>query len=140
MILRCTFEELSALTAGAKRTLAVGAEVGARVAAPPQALTDVEALLSRLTGDLSVPNYADQESLERAVDFILDRLRERMDQHVLSEYPGAEAAVVAFFDYAHVLTVRERLHRMGQEMAAMIELMTGQAPTPASARHINFPD
>lgn len=140
VILRCTFEELSALTAGAKHALAVEVEVGSRVAAPPRALADVEALLPRLTGDLSVTTYPDQESVERAVNFILDRFREHMDQQVLAEHPGAESAIVAFFDYAHVLTVSERLRLMGQEMAAMIALMTGQPPTPESARRINFPD
>ncbi|MBX6364064.1 MAG: hypothetical protein IRZ00_09375 [Gemmatimonadetes bacterium] len=139
-MVRCSFEELAALTAGAERTLQTAAVGGAGVVAPPQEIVDVEALLPRLTGDLDVRTLAEQRSLCRAVDLILETLRARMDETILEQYVGAEDAVVAYFDYAHVLTIRERIRRVGKEMEALIELITGAPPTEDSARRITFPE
>lgn len=138
MILRCSFEEIGALTSGIEGVLA--SSEGGGVAAPPEVLADVEALLPRLSGDLSVATYAEQQSLERAVLYVLENLRVRMDDRVLDEYPAAEAAVLAYFDYAHALSVYDRLLAMGSEMSALIELMTGSAPTVDTADRVTFPD
>jgi hypothetical protein len=138
VILHCTFEELAALDSAARRTLA--SEEGAGVVAPPAALADVEALLPRLDSDLSVTALTDQNSVERALSLILDELRERMDRMVLEQHVGAEDSIVAYFDYAHVLTVYDRVQQMGKEMRGMIELMTGAHPNDDTARSISFPD
>lgn len=139
MILHCSFEELAAANAGALRLLSgEDGRGGASVLAPAETIADVEALLPRLTGDIEITTLAEQERILRALDAILDRLREDMDRTILESYPGAEDAVVAYFDYAHVLTLRERAARIGREMSAMIELMTGHPPTPRTAREITF--
>lgn len=139
MILRCTFEELSALSSGAERVLA-DAGSQASVAAPPEALADVEALYPRLQGDISIPTLSQQRRVESALEFLLEELRGRMEQTVLDRYVGSDDAVNAYFDFANVLTVHDRVRGMGREMTALIELMTGDAPTPQTARSITFPD
>ena len=129
MLVQCTFEELSALTAGAEATLEVAA-LGGGVAAPPRAVADVEALLARTDGDLELDTLAELRSVERAVDTILAHLRERVDATILEQYVGAEEAVAAYFDFAHVLTFRERVRRAGGEMEALLDLMKGVAEDP----------
>ena len=141
MLVLCTFEELTALTAGAEQTLeaaALGGGIG--VAAPPRELADVEALLARADGDLELETLAEQRSVARAIDLILSNLRERVDASILEEYVGSEDAVAAYFDFAHVLTLGERVRRAGEEMEAVIELMSGAPATGETARKISFPD
>lgn len=140
MILRCTFEELTALESGARWVLGDAATGDAGVAAPPAEAAEIEALLPRLRGDLSLTTLEAQERAERAVGCIRRTLLERMDTFAVRQYPGAEDAVNAYFDYAHVMRVHERIRHIGQEMAAMIELMTGQPPTEESRRSVSFPD
>lgn len=141
MLVRCSFEELVALTAGAERTMAAAAiGAGAGVAAPPRELADVEALLARSDGDLELETLAEQRSVARALDLILATLHEYMEETILEQYVGAEDAVVAYFDFAHVLTLRERVRRAGEEMEAVIDLMSGGPPAGETARQITFPD
>ena len=140
MILHCTFEELSALSAAAERVLSGSGEAGIAVAAPPEVVADLEALCPRLVGDISVRTLAEQRSMLRAVDYVLTDLHARMDAAILEGNPAAEEAITAYFEYANVLLVEERLRRIGAQMSALIELMTGQAPTDESARSINFSD
>jgi hypothetical protein len=136
VLVQCSFEELSALTAGAER--AREATLGGGVVAPPVELADVEALIPRLVGDLELHTLAEQRSVLRALDLILETLRNRMDVTILEQYVGAEDAVVAYFDYAHVLTTHERVRRAGERMEAIIELLTGAAATEESARQVAF--
>lgn len=140
MILHCTFEELSALAAGAERVLAEAGEAGVAVAAPPEIVAELEALTPRLTGDLSINTLADERHVARAVRYVLDDLKQRMDIMVLADHPAGERAVQAYFDYAHVLSIEDRLRRIGAQMAALIELMTGAPPNEHSARVVAFPD
>ena len=142
MLVRCTFEELSALTTGAEQTLEAAAAFGggAGVAAPPRELADVEALLARADGDLELETLAEQRSVARAIELILALLRERVDATILEEYVGSEDAIAAYFDFAHVLTVGERVRLAGEEMEAVIELMSGAPATAEAARKISFPD
>ena len=130
VLVQCTFEELSALTAGAEATLQVAA-LGGGVAAPPREVADVEALLARTDGDLELDTLVELRSVERALDLILAYLRERVDATILEQYVGAEDAVAAYFDFAHVLTFRERVRRAGEEMEALLDLMKGVAEDPA---------
>jgi|SRR5690606_29409828 len=138
MILQCTFEELSVLNAVAERVLAAAGAGG--VAAPPQVISDIEALTPRLTGDISVESLAEVRSIQRAARYLLDDARERMDSFILEHYPAAEQAVMAYFEYAHILTFLDRADRISAQMTALIELMTGAPPTDETARSVSFPD
>jgi hypothetical protein len=140
VILHCTFEELSALAAGTQRVLSEADHSAVVVAAPPQVVADLESLSRRLTGDLTVVTLAEQRSIARAAAYILSDLKHRMDATIIAEHPASEATVQAYFEYAHVLAFEDRLRRIGDEMSAIIELMTGGTPTDESARSITFPD
>ncbi len=140
MILYCTFEELSAIAAGAERVLAEVGSGASVIVAPPEVVADVEALLPRLSGDLSITTLAEQQSIARAVTYIVAELKQRMDALVVDEHPASEYAVGAYFDYAHALSVQDRVMRMGKEMGALIEVMTGRPPTAETAREFTFPD
>jgi hypothetical protein len=136
VILHCDFEELAALAAAATRALD---SPGVGVLAPPEAMTDLEALLPRLNGDISIDTLAEQLSLRRAVAFLSGELRTRMDTIILEQHPAAEDAVLAYFEYARVLSVLIRLDRIGHEMAAIVELITGDHPATESAQRFSFP-
>lgn len=140
MILHCTFEELSAMSAAAERVLAEAGSGATVVVAPPEIVADVEALLPLLSGDITLTTLAEQQSIARAVTYMVAELKQRMDAAVLEEHAASEYAVGAYFDYAHALTVQDRVMRVGAEMSAIIELMTGRAPTSESARTFEFPD
>lgn len=138
MILHCSFEELSALASCAERVLA-GADRGG-VAAPPDVLPDIEALIPRLTGDLEFETLTELNSVYRAVEHVLDDARTRVDEAILDQHPAAEDAVHAYFDFAHILSVHDRICRIGNEMRALAELMTGEPPTEKTARSCTFED
>ena len=140
MILHCTFEELSALSAGAERVLAEAGSGTTVVVAPPEVIADVEALLPRLSGDLSLATLAEQQSIARAVTYVVAELKQRMDVSIIEEHAASEYAVGAYFDYAHALSVQDRVVRLGAEMSAIIEVMTGRAPTAETAKTFEFPD
>jgi hypothetical protein len=140
VILHCTFEELAALSAGAERVLAEASGAGVAVAAPPEVVADLEALGPRLIGDLSINTLAEARSIARATSYVLSDLKARMDNNILTENPASERTVQAYFEYANVLSVEDRLRRIGDQMAALIELMTGAPPTEVTARSIAFPD
>lgn len=140
MILACNFEEVTALTHGAQTVLTETTEEGSRIAAPSAARGAVEALLPRLTGDLSVRTLADQRRIEQAVETIVMRLRQDMQSEVLHTHPAAEEAVAAYFDFAHALAVLGRLQELGREMRALIEVMTGGPPTQEMIRAFRFPE
>jgi hypothetical protein len=139
MILHCNFEELGALKQGADFLLGEGRGGGAPVAAPPEGRAAVEALFPRLTGDLTIETLADQRWVTRAVQVIVERLREDMDLFVITAHPADESAVAAYFLYGHALSVLARLTEMGQEMEALIEVVTGAPADPEMARTFHFP-
>lgn len=140
MILHCTFEELSALSAGGERVLADAGAAGAVVIAPPEVIADVEALLPRLVGDISITTFAEQQSIARAVTFIVAELKQRMDVLILDMHPADEYTVQAYFDYAHSLAVQDRVIRVGAEMTAIFQLMLGRLPTAEDAKSFSVPD
>lgn len=140
MILFLSFEELSALGASAGHVLAAGSAAGHGIAAPPQFIAEVENFAQRLTGDVTVGTIDEQRSMQRVVDHLLAGTRARMDEFVLAEHAAAESAVAAYFEYAHVLTVSRRLHGIGLEMVALVELMTGDDPESDAARRFSFPE
>lgn len=139
MILHCNFEELAALTAAASRVLE-RSTVAHGIAAAPQPLEELEALLPRLVGDLSIESLADHVRVRRALGFLTDELRGRMDAAVLEQHPAAEDAVLAYFDYAHALSVLQRADALGREMVVLVEVLTGEPPASERAQRFTFPD
>ena len=139
MILHCNFEELGALKQGASSLLGQGRGEGASVAAPPEGREEVEALLPRLHGDLAIETLAEQRMVLRAVMAIVHRLREEMDLTIMATHAADESAVSSYFLFAHALSVLARLSEMGQEMEALIEVVTGNPPTPEVAATFVFP-
>lgn len=137
MILRLTFEELTTLNAAGTRLM--GGPGDGSVLAPSEIMAELESRLP-LEGDLSVQTLAEQGRLLGAVNTMLDDLKRRMDVFILEQYVGSEDAVNAYFDYANVLTARDRLAQMGFEMEELIGLITGGAPTSEDRRTVAFPD
>ena len=140
MILRCNFEELGALKSGADGLLGESSGEGSIVVAPPQGREEVEALLPRLSGDLTMETLAEQRRVQRGVAAIVARLRDEMDVSVLTTHPADEAAVSSYFRYAHSLAVLMRVSELGQEMEALIEVLTGAPATPEVAASFRFSD
>ena len=141
MILRCNYEEVEALRGGA-RALLDRASGSSRVVvlAPPESRARVEALLPRLRGDLSVSTLAELRAVRVALEAIVEHLREEMEAHVLASHAADESAVNAYFAFAHAFTVASRVRELGEEMEAIIELVTGDGPTPDAVRTFRFPD
>jgi hypothetical protein len=141
VILRFNYEEIQALRAGARAFLERdrGAAASA-VLAPPESRARVEALLPRLAGDLSFSTLAELRHVQIGVAAIVECLRVEMDSAVLATHPADEAAVTAYFDYAHGLFVAGRVQELAAEMEAMIELVTGEPASMDSARTFRFPD
>jgi hypothetical protein len=110
------------------------------VLAPPESRARVEALLPRLKGDLSVSTLAELRAVRVALEAIVEHLREEMEAHVLASHAADESAVNAYFAFAHALTVASRVRELGEEMEAIIELVTGDSPTPEAVRTFRFPD
>jgi hypothetical protein len=140
VILHCTYEELAALSAGGERVLAEAGSGVSVILAPPEVIADVEALLPRLAGDLSVTTIAEQQAVARAVTFIVAELKQRMDALVVETHPADEYAVGAYFDYAHALSVQDRVARLGAEMHAIADLLTGSPPSREIMRDFTIPD
>jgi hypothetical protein len=139
MILHCSFEEIQALSAGAERVLAQAGS-GAAVAAPSEAVAGVESLVERLPTGIEVTTLAEQRKLRLGVALIRQTQLDQMDDAIRALHPAAEDAVTGYFDYAHTVTVLERLEVMGHEMAAIIEVMTGSPVTAESAARVSFAD
>ena len=140
MILYISYEEVRALKQGARSFLRDDSLGTCAVAAPPAARAEVSALEERLVGDLGVDTLADQRVLSSAISHIVECLRVEMETFVGETHPAHEGAVAAYFDYAHSLSVLQRLREMGSEMEAMIELMTGRPADADAATGFRFED
>jgi len=140
VILRCNYEELSALKQGAHTLLGVGEGDRHVAVAPPAAHATVAALLPRLEGDLTITTLEQLYSVQIAIDAIVICLRAEMESAVTITHPADEYAVAAYFDFAHAFTVLARVREMGAEMEALIEVVTGGVVTPDIAREFVFPD
>jgi len=140
MILHCNYEELGALRQGANVLLGHGGRGGgAPIAAPPEGRAEVEALLPRLEGDLTIETLMEQRWVARAIQAIVESLKEEMDLFIITAHPADEAAVASYFQYGHALAVMARVAEMGQEMEALIEVVTGAPPSPEVAKTFFFP-
>lgn len=140
VILHFNFEEIQALKAGARAFLGEEVPSPAAVLAPSETRAHVEALLPRLVGTISFTTLAELREVQSAVDAVVESLRSHMESRVLATHAADEDAVSAYFDFAHGLTVSNRVDELASEMEAMIELVTGEAPTDAAARTFRFPD
>jgi len=141
VILRCNYEEVEALRAGARALLERTDDASSSaVLAPPESRARVEALLPRLEGDLSLYTLDELRGVQAGIDAVVEYLREEMESAVLATHPADEAAVNAYFAFAHALTVLNRVVEIAGEMEAIIELVTGGATSPAAARSFRFPD
>jgi len=140
VILHFNYEELTALRAGARAFLDRGEPAGGGVLAPPVERAHVEALLPHLEGDISLSTLEELRNVQAAVGVIVASLRVEMESTVLASHAADENAVAAYFDFAHGFTVSHRLREMAAEMEALIELMTGSAPSRRAARTVRFPD
>jgi hypothetical protein len=140
MILSCSFEEVTAVAHGARTVLSGRTGGTSPVAAPSATRGAVESLLAGLDGGFSVRTLIEQRELERGLRAVVERLREEMDSHVLATHAANEEAVSAYFDFAHALSVLGRVMDMGEEMTALVELMTGVPPNERTVREFVFPD
>ena len=139
VIVTCSYEELAALRGGAEAML--GAAPDARAPeAPAPTLTALELLLDRLSGDLSLSTLADQMAVEHAIRAVVGHLRSEMEVCVVSGHPAAEASVAAYLDFAHALSVLERVRIVGRQMRQMAEVMTGTPVDRGTIRTFVFPD
>ena len=139
VILHCNFEEIQALKAGGRSFLEGGAEGPVPVRAPAGIRAQVEALLPRLVGDLDVESLAEAHGLRVAVQTIVGHLRAEMEAFVVDTHAADEAAVAAYFDFAHALSVSHRLDELVAEMEALVELLTGEPADDEAALSFRFP-
>jgi hypothetical protein len=140
MILSCSFEEVTALAHGARSVLYERVGATSPVAAPSATRGAVESLLAGLDGGFSVTTLVQQRELEQGLRAIVEHLREEMETRVLATHAANEEAVSAYFDFAHALCVLGRVMDMGEEMTALVEVMTGVPPNERSIREFIFPD
>ena len=139
VIVACSYEELAALRAGAESMLDAAPDTRAP-GAPGPTRTDLELLLDRLSGDLSLSTLADQMAVEHAVRAVVGHLRSEMEVCVVSGHPADEASVAAYFDFAHGLSVLARVRMVGRQMRQMAEVMTGTPVDGGTIRTFVFPD
>ena len=140
MVLYISYEEVQAIRLGARSFLGDETHGVCAVATPPAARAEVSALVERLVGDLDVDTLAEQRALALALSSIVECLRVEMEALVGETHPAHEGAVGAYFDYAHSLSVLQRLREMGSEMEAMIEVMTGSPVDGVAEASFHFPD
>lgn len=140
MILRCNYEETQALRHGASEVLGLEGSLSCPIEPSLEGRFQVEVLLPRLTGDLSLRTLAEERSVETAVHTIVECLEAEMKSVVVQSHPGDEGAVDAYFEFAHAFAVLSRLRDIRGEMEAMIELVTGRRPDEETSRSFQFPD
>ena len=131
MILHLSFEELRAIASAGELIVAGKSRDG--IAVPSDWADRVNALLPRLTGDLSIETLEDQRRVRDAVAGLVAEVHRRLDHQVIESHPGHEEAVALYFDYAHARGVLARLDRMGAEMEAIASLIGDRAA-------LTFPD
>jgi hypothetical protein len=124
VILNCDFEELRALDRGAELVLE------ARKAGSPllrlasqETLEQVESLRPLLHGSITVSDLAEIDGIQAAVRLITRTLERMLHEKVIEFHPAHEEAVGLYFDYAHVLTVENRVNRIAAEMHAIADLL-----------------
>jgi hypothetical protein len=140
VIIRCNYEEIQAVRAGTEAFLSQDAEGSCAVVAPPAVRDEVERLLPAVLGEVSVTTLQDQRALQRALEAVVECLRAEMASAVGQTHPAHEYAVAAYFDYAHALVVLQKVTDLGDEMEALIEVLTGRDPSSEIAASFQFPE
>ena len=140
MILYLSFEELSALRSSIEHVLEADARAGYGIAAPPQVIADLEQLAPNLIGDISIATFDYHARTRAAIAHLVQDARARMDAVVVDQHPSSEYAVAGYFEYAYLLGVLHRLDAMRDEMAALVQIVTGDDPDSEAARRFSFPD
>lgn len=139
-MLHCDYEELQALKAGAELVLeSRDIQWTNAHEAEPEVLDQVERIHSMLSS-LSIPSLAEMDEVIEAVELITDSIHDRLRAVILETDPSDETAVALYFEWGRALSVHHRLLEMAAEMAALIELMTGESPTAETAASVTFPD
>ena len=95
MILRCSFEEMKAVQAGARVALTGLEGHRTAVAAPPSVREDIDHLTANLDGDLALSTLEEQRTVERALRSVVGALRAELEVAVVASHPAAEPAVSA---------------------------------------------
>jgi hypothetical protein len=139
MILTCNYEELTAIGHGARAYLE-DKPSGDHSAADVVGRVAVESLLERLGASVSLRTLAEQQEIEEGLAAVVEHLRAEVDLRVLMAHPAAEESVGAYFDFAHALSVLGRTREIGEEMAAMLEVMTGAPLDESAIDAFVFPD
>jgi hypothetical protein len=139
MILTCNYEEITAVGHGARAYLD-DKLAGDHQSAEPETRAAVEALVDRLGACISLRTLSEQQEIEEGLAAVVEYLRAEVDLRVLMAHPAAEESVVAYFDFAHALSVFARAREIGEEMSAMVEVMTGAPPDESSIAAFVFPD
>ena len=138
MILTCNYEEITAVRHGALAFLDDKSPGVHRV--DDLTRSSVVSLLERLTASVSLRTLSEQQDVEEPLSLVVEYLRTEVDLRVLAAHPAAEESVVAYFDFAHALSVLGRVREIGEEMEALVEVMTGAAPDESSLDAFVFPD
>ena len=125
MILHLSFEELRAIASAGELIVADEGHASPGVAAPPEWAGRMEQLLARLTGDISIESLDEQRRLRETLGRIVGEMHRRLDRQVLETFPAHEESVSLYFDWAYARSVLERLDRMGAEMEAIADLISG---------------
>ena len=63
-----------------------------------------------------------------------------MDGMIVETHPADEYAVGAYFDYAHAVSIQERVAHAGAEMQAIAHLVLGGSASPEAIRTFVIPD
>jgi hypothetical protein len=100
----------------------------------------VAALVPKLSGDVGIRTLREQREWVDGFIVIVEALRHAMESAVVATHPADENAVASYFEFAHAFSALERLHRMGRQMEAMVEVLTGSRPAGMSAEEFIFPD
>jgi hypothetical protein len=140
VILYLNFEELAALGECAELVLHSRGDTGHAIAAPPQFIAEIEHFAQSLSGDITITSLDEHRRMLDVVTHLLAGCRTRLDKIIVEQHAAAEDAVAAYFSFAHVLSVSDRLESMGSEMAAIVELMTGEHRESETARRFSFED
>ena len=140
VILRCNYEETQALRHGAASVLGVDGHSPCTIDPSIEGRHQVEALLPRLNGDLSLRTLTDLAGVQLAVSTIVECLEAEMKTFVVQSHPSDEGAVDAYFEFAHAFAVLSRIEELEGEMRAVVELVLGRLPDEEISRTFVFPD
>jgi hypothetical protein len=141
VILHLGYEELTALRDGAVLALAQESPSNNPSSHGPVTVRSrLLALVPDLGGDVGIETLREQSEWADAFGLIVECLRREMEVAVAATHPADEDAVASYFGFAHAYSALDRLHRMGRQMEAMIEVLSGDTLIELNAAEFVFPD